>query len=230
VVLKHSANVTGSALAIQDVLREAGFPADLLTTLVVAEPHAPAVSERIIADPRIAAVTLTGSNRAGAAVGRAVKKVALELGGSDPLVVLDDADLDAASTAAVKARFTNSGQSCVCAKRILVAESVADEFTGLFVEKARALVVGDPTDPAIQVGRLARADLRDQLHAQVEKSVGQGAQLLTGGHPVDGAGNFYPPTVTAHPRITGPRPMWQESAQTGPMPVAGHTSPRGLLS
>ena len=204
VLLKHSPNVTGSALALQQVVERAGFPRGLLTTLVVAEPDVPRVSERIIADDRVAAVTLTGSNRAGAAVGaaagRAVKKAVLELGGSDPFVVLDDADLDAATTAAVKARFHNSGQSCVCAKRFLVADAVAGEFTRLFVEKTRALVVGDPTDPATQVGPMARRDLRDQLHDQVERSVAQGATLLTGGHVIDGPGTYYAPTVLAGTR------------------------------
>jgi succinate-semialdehyde dehydrogenase/glutarate-semialdehyde dehydrogenase len=201
ILLKHSPNVTGSALALQRVVERAGFPPGLLTTLVVAEPDVPAVSERIIADDRVAAVTLTGSNRAGAAVGaaagRAVKKAVLELGGSDPFVVLDDADLEAAATAAVTARFHNSGQSCVCAKRFLVADAVAAEFTRLFVEKTRALRVGDPTDPATQVGPMARADLRDQLHDQVERSVAQGATLLAGGHPVEGPGTWYQPTVLA---------------------------------
>jgi acyl-CoA reductase-like NAD-dependent aldehyde dehydrogenase len=205
ILLKHSPNVTGSALALQQVVERAGFPPGLLTTLVVAEPDVPAVSERIIADDRVAAVTLTGSNRAGAAVGaaagRAVKKAVLELGGSDPFLVLDDADLDAAATAAVRARFHNAGQSCVCAKRFLVADTVAAEFTRLFVAKTRALVVGDPTDPATQVGPMARGDLRDQLHQQVQRSVAQGAQLLCGGQPVDRPGTYYQPTVLAG---TGP--------------------------
>jgi succinate-semialdehyde dehydrogenase/glutarate-semialdehyde dehydrogenase len=201
VLLKHSPNVTGSALAIQQLVERAGFPPGLLATLVVAEPDVPAVSERIIADQRVAAVTLTGSNRAGAAVGaaagRAVKKAVLELGGSDPFIVLDDADLHAASTAAVKARFHNSGQSCVCAKRFLVADTVAAEFTRLFVQKTQQLNVGDPADPAVQVGPMARADLRDQLHAQVQRSIQQGATLLTGGQPVEGPGTWYAPTVLA---------------------------------
>ena len=186
-------------------MERAGFPPGLLTTLVVAEPDVPRVSEQIIADDRVAAVTLTGSNRAGAAVGaaagRAVKKAVLELGGSDPFIVLDDADLHAAATAAVRARFHNTGQSCVCAKRFLIADPVADEFTRLFVEKTRALVVGDPTDPATQVGPMARPDLRDQLHTQVQRSIAQGATLLTGGHPVDAPGTYYQPTVLAN---TGP--------------------------
>ncbi|GHH40570.1 aldehyde dehydrogenase family protein [Lentzea cavernae] len=208
VLLKHSPNVTGSALAIQDLVARAGFPPGALTTLVVAEPDVPAVSERIIADDRVAAVTLTGSNRAGAAVGaaagRAAKKSVLELGGSDPFIVLDDADLDAAATAAVRARFTNAGQSCVCAKRFLLHDAIADEFTARFVDRTRALTVGP----------LARADLRDQLHAQVEKSVGQGATLLLGGNPVDGPGYFYEPTVLAG---TGPGVVAFDEETFGPV-------------
>ncbi|MEB3370097.1 aldehyde dehydrogenase family protein [Saccharopolyspora mangrovi] len=205
VLLKHSPNVTGSAIAIEQLLVRAGFPPNLLTSLIIPEPEVAAVSEKLIADPRIAAVTLTGSNRAGSSVGalagRAVKKSVLELGGSDAFVVLDDADVDAASTAAVKARFTNSGQSCVCAKRFLIAHSIAEEFTRQFVAKTRALTVGDPTAPDTQIGPLSRADLRDQLHLQVEKSLDQGAQLLTGGAPIDRPGNWYQPTVLA---ATGP--------------------------
>ena len=201
VLLKHSPNVTGCALALQDLLVEAGVPAQVVTTLVVAEPDVPAVTERLIADPRVAAVTLTGSNRAGAAVGaaagRAAKKVVLELGGSDAFVVLDDADVPAAAAAAVKARFHNAGQSCVCAKRFIVAAAVAERFTDLFVQGTRALVVGDPTDPATQVGPLARADLRDALERQVTQSVAQGARLLLGGQARPGAGCHFEPTVLA---------------------------------
>jgi succinate-semialdehyde dehydrogenase/glutarate-semialdehyde dehydrogenase len=201
VLLKHSPNVTGCALALQDLLVEAGVPAQVVTTLVVAEPDVPAVTERLIADPRVAAVTLTGSNRAGAAVGaaagRAAKKVVLELGGSDAFVVLDDADVPAAAAAAVKARFHNAGQSCVCAKRFIVASAVAERFTDLFVQGTRALVVGDPTDPATQVGPLARADLRDALERQVTQSVAQGARLLLGGQARPDAGCHFEPTVLA---------------------------------
>ena len=202
ILLKHSPNVTGSALALQQLLEDAGLPAHLLTTLVVAEPEVPQTIDRLINDDRIAAVTLTGSNRAGAAVGaaagRASKKSVLELGGSDAFVVLDDADVPLAAATAVKARFHNGGQSCVCAKRFIVAESVADEFTRLFVEGTRALKVGDPTDAATQVGPLARGDLRDALSRQVEQSVAAGGKLLAGGHPVNGAGYFFEPTVVAN--------------------------------
>jgi succinate-semialdehyde dehydrogenase/glutarate-semialdehyde dehydrogenase len=205
VLLKHSPNVTGSALALQQLFLDAGLPEHLVTTLVVAEPDVPRVTETLINDDRIAAVTLTGSNRAGAAVGaaagRASKKSVLELGGSDAFVVLDDADVPRAAAAAVRARYHNAGQSCVCSKRFIVAAAVADTFTDLFVKGAQALVVGDPTDPATQVGPLARADLRQVLQRQVEESVAGGAVLLAGGRPVDGDGFYYQPTVLAN---TGP--------------------------
>ncbi|MEU0192997.1 aldehyde dehydrogenase family protein [Streptomyces afghaniensis] len=205
VLLKHASNVTGSALALQDLFVEAGFPEHLVTTLVIADTDVPDVTARLIEDDRVAAVTLTGSNRAGAAVGsaagRAAKKSVLELGGSDAFVVLDDADVDAAAAAAVKARFTNSGQSCVCAKRFIVAASVADAFTAAFVAGVEALRVGDPRERRTQVGPLARDDLRAAIQRQVEESVAAGARLLTGGKPVPGDGFFYQPTVLGD---TGP--------------------------
>jgi succinate-semialdehyde dehydrogenase/glutarate-semialdehyde dehydrogenase len=199
VLLKHSPNVTGCALALEQLFVAAGLPQHLVTALVVAEPEVPQVIDRLIADDRIAAVTLTGSNRAGAAVGsaagRASKKSVLELGGSDAFIVLDDADVAAAAATAVKSRFNNSGQSCVCAKRFIVAAPVAERFTELFVQGTRALVVGDPTAAATQVGPLARADLRDALVSQVDRSVARGAKLLAGGRPVDGPGYYFAPTV-----------------------------------
>lgn len=202
ILLKHSPNVTGSALALEQLFIDAGLPQHLLTTLVVAEPDVPSTIERLIADDRIAAVTLTGSNRAGAAVGaaagRASKRSVLELGGSDAFIVLDDADVPAAAAAAVKARYHNAGQSCVCAKRFIVAASIAERFTELFVKGARELVVGDPMQPATQVGPLARADLREALRSQVERSVAAGGRLLVGGKPIAGAGCFFEPTVVAN--------------------------------
>jgi succinate-semialdehyde dehydrogenase/glutarate-semialdehyde dehydrogenase len=204
ILLKHSPNVTGSALALQQLFVDAGLPANVLTTLVVAEPEVPKVIEGLIADDRIAAVTLTGSNRAGAAAGaaagRASKKSVLELGGSDAFIVLDDADVDAAATAAVKARFHNGGQSCVCAKRFIVASKVAEEFTAKFVERTQALVVGDPTSATTQVGPLARHDLRTALEDQVRRSVDAGAKLLCGGKSLPGEGFFFEPTVLADTR------------------------------
>jgi succinate-semialdehyde dehydrogenase/glutarate-semialdehyde dehydrogenase len=205
VILKHSPNVTGCALALEQLFVDAGFPEHLVTTLVVAEPEVPGVIETLIADDRIAAVTLTGSNRAGAAVGsaagRASKKSVLELGGSDAFVVLDDADISSAVDAAVKARFNNAGQSCVCAKRFIVSEAIAEPFTEQFIKKVKALVVGHPLEKGTQMGPLARADLRDALDAQVKRSIAAGATLYTGGGAIDGPGYFYAPTVLGN---TGP--------------------------
>nr|WP_315593059.1 NAD-dependent succinate-semialdehyde dehydrogenase [uncultured Cupriavidus sp.] len=199
VLLKHSPNVTGCALALEKLFVDAGLPRHLVTTLVVAEPQVPQVIDGLIHDDRIAAVTLTGSNRAGAAVGaaagRASKKSVLELGGSDAFVVLDDADLDTAVASAVKARFHNAGQSCVCAKRFIVSEGIAKAFTERFVQATKALVVGNPNEAATQMGPLARPDLRDALDQQVRRSLDAGAVLLAGGKAMDGPGNFYAPTV-----------------------------------
>lgn len=199
ILLKHSPNVTGSALALEKLFLDAGVPRNVLTTLVIAEADVPVTIDKLISDDRIAAVTLTGSNRAGAAVGSAAgrvsKKSVLELGGSDAFVVLDDADVPTAAAAAVKARFHNAGQSCVCAKRFIVSSRVADEFTRLFVEGAKALVVGDPTAASTQVGPLARHDLRAALEDQVRRSVDAGAKLVVGGSALPGDGYFFEPTV-----------------------------------
>ena len=192
-VLKHAPNVTGCALAVEELF------GDLLSTLLIAEEDVATLVPRIIADPRIAAVTLTGSERAGIAVasaaGAALKKSVLELGGSDPFVVLADADLPAAADAAVRSRFGNAGQSCVAAKRFIVDERVADDFVRLLAERVADLPVGDPTLPETRVGPLARADLRDALDRQVVASVQQGAVLVAGGQPLTGPGWFYTPTV-----------------------------------
>ena len=201
-VLKHAPNVTGCALAIQAVFADAGAPYGLFRSLVVAEPDVPELTSRIIHDRRVAAVTLTGSERAGMAVasaaGAALKKSVLELGGSDPFVVLDDADLPVAAAAAVRSRFGNAGQSCIAAKRFIVAGSVADEFLRLFVEQVSMLRVGDPADPATTIGPMARADLRDTLHEQVNRTVAEGAVLVAGGRPIDAPGYYYEPTVLDH--------------------------------
>jgi succinate-semialdehyde dehydrogenase/glutarate-semialdehyde dehydrogenase len=200
-ILKHSPNVTGCALAIQQVLRDAGLPQDVFRSVVVAEPDVPDVSRALIEDDRIAAVSLTGSERAGAAVaeaaGRVIKKSLLELGGSDPFVVLADADLDLAVAGAVKSRFINSGQSCLAAKRFVVHTSVAAEFGRRFAETVGRLKVGDPRDEATAVGPMARADLREGLSRQVRESVDAGARVLTGGGPVEGPGAWFAPTVLA---------------------------------
>ncbi|MFC4785601.1 aldehyde dehydrogenase family protein [Nocardioides sp. MAHUQ-72] len=203
-VLKHSPDVTGCALAVEALFVDAGAPSGLFRALVVAPEDVAAVSARVVADPRVAAVTLTGSERAGAAVaaaaGAAVKKSVLELGGSDPFVVLADADLPAAAAAAARSRFGNAGQSCVSAKRFVVHQDVADEFLALLVEQVGLLQVGDPTDPATTLGPMARPDLRDALLAQVRRTVDEGATLVTGGHAIEAPGCYVEPTVLDHVR------------------------------
>jgi succinate-semialdehyde dehydrogenase / glutarate-semialdehyde dehydrogenase len=194
-VLKHASNVPQCALAIEDVFREAGFPRGLFATVLIESSSVGA----LIADPRIAAVTLTGSDRAGSTVaeqaGRALKKTVLELGGSDPFIVLDDADVEAAAKVAAQARLVNGGQSCIAAKRFIAVESIVDRFAARFRDELAAHKVGDPLDRQTQVGPLARVDLRDELHRQVEESVRRGAQLVLGGQVPPGPGAFYPPTL-----------------------------------
>ena len=194
-ILKHASNVPRCALAIEAVFREAGFPRGLFSTVLV---EAPAVAA-LIADPRIVAATLTGSDRAGSKVaeqaGRELKKTVLELGGSDPFIVLADADVAAAARTAADARLINSGQSCIAAKRFIVVEPVADEFLERFVDELRSRRVGDPVARETQVGPQARVDLRDALHRQVVESVKRGARLLLGGEIPAGKGAFYPPTL-----------------------------------
>jgi succinate-semialdehyde dehydrogenase/glutarate-semialdehyde dehydrogenase len=194
-VLKHAANVTGCALAIEALLREAGFPEHLLRVLQVPGSRV----EPVIRHRRIAAVTLTGSVEAGravaAAAGAAVKKTVLELGGSDPYLILEDADLDAAVNTCATARLINSGQTCIAAKRFVVVEAVREAFEAGLVAAMRARRMGDPLDPATEVGPQARRDLRDALHRQVTESVARGARVLLGGEVPEGPGAFYPPTV-----------------------------------
>ncbi len=196
-LLKHAPNVMGSAYALQEVYEAAGFPKGLFANLNAGNDTVAGV----INDPRIAAVTLTGSMRAGAAVAataaKALKKSLLELGGSDAFIVLADANIDLAVEAGIKARFGNSGQVCLAAKRFILERPIADEFTRKFVEAAKRLTVGDPQDSSIDMGPMARNDLRDELHDQVQQTIAQGATLLLGGNKVDGAGNFYEATVLA---------------------------------
>ncbi|MCW2685086.1 MAG: Aldehyde Dehydrogenase [Blastococcus sp.] len=200
-LLKHAPNTTGCALAVQRVLTEAGAPEGLFAALVVAEPDVPAVIRRLIGDPRIGAVTITGSERAGKAVGsaagNAIKKSVLELGGSDPFVVLADADLPRVAAMAARGRFLNAGQSCISPKRLIVDASVVAEFTRLLVAEVAALTVGDPEGAGTDVGPMAREDLLEGVHRQVEASVAKGARLLTGGQRLERPGNFYAPTVLA---------------------------------
>jgi len=194
-LLKHASNVPGCALAIEEVFRDAGFPEGCFQTLLIGAREV----ERVIADERVAAVTLTGSEGAGrsvgAAAGKNLKKVVLELGGSDPFIVMPSADLDAAVATAVTARTINNGQSCIAAKRFIVHRDIADEFERRFADGIRALRIGDPLDTATDIGPLARPEFVDDLHDQVVRSVALGARLVTGGHPIDGIGYFYEPTV-----------------------------------
>jgi len=196
-ILKHASNVPQCALALEEIFRISGFPPGVFRTLLIPGSEA----SRLAGDPRIAAVTLTGSDLAGAqvaeAAGRALKKCVLELGGSDAFIVLEDADLVEAAEVGVRARFQNAGQSCIAAKRFIVAEKVFDEFRDRFVEAARGLLMGDPMDEQTQIGPLARGDLRDDLEAQVRRSVAQGARILLGGERRSGRGYFFPPTVVA---------------------------------
>lgn len=194
-ILKHANNVPQSALAIAEILEQAQAPEGLFATLMIETDKVAG----IIADERIAAVTLTGSTEVGAIVAaqaaRALKKQVLELGGSDPFIVLADADIAKAAEIAVKARFINVGQSCVNAKRFIVNEAVADQFVSEFVARVENLVVGDPFARETQIGPLARANLRDTLHDQVTRGLAAGGTLRTGGKPVDGDGYWYLPTV-----------------------------------
>ena len=196
-ILKHASNVPRCALQIEEVFREAGFPEGLFRAVLAG----PAAVSAIIADPRIRAVTLTGSDIAGSKVaeqaGRELKKTVLELGGSDPFIVLEDADIKKAAKTAAEARLINSGQSCIAAKRFIVVEKIADAFLELFVSEMRSRTMGDPLDRAMQVGPQARHDLRVSLNRQVEDSVKRGAQLLLGGQILEGPGAFYPPTILA---------------------------------
>ena len=199
-LLKHSSNVPQSALAIEEVFREAGVPEGVFQTLLIGS----AAVERIIADRRVAGVTLTGSDKAGSLVaetaGKALKKTVLELGGSDPFIVLGDADLDAAAAVACRARNQNNGQSCIAAKRFIVEHSVADEFEQRFTAAVGALKVGNPMDRANQVGPLARGDLVDDLERQVNESVRLGARAVVGGKRIRGDGYYFEPTVLTNVR------------------------------
>jgi succinate-semialdehyde dehydrogenase/glutarate-semialdehyde dehydrogenase len=194
-LLKHASNVPRCALSIEEVFREAGFPRGLFATALVES----STVAGLIDDPRIVAVTLTGSDGAGSKVaercGRALKKTVLELGGSDPYIVLADADVDAAARVAADARLVNSGQSCIAAKRFIAVESVARVFAERFAEELRSRRMGDPLSRETQVGPQARVDLRDDLHRQVEESLKRGAVRLLGGEIPPGRGAFYPPTL-----------------------------------
>jgi succinate-semialdehyde dehydrogenase / glutarate-semialdehyde dehydrogenase len=207
-LLKHAANVPQCALAIEEIWRRAGAPAGVFQSLLVSSEQVSA----LIKDRRVRAVTLTGSDRAGSAVaasaGEAIKKCVLELGGSDPFIVMPSADLEAAVTTAVKARMQNSGQSCIAGKRFLIVDSIYDSFVRQFVEKMRQLKTGDPLDETTELGPLATPAIRDGVHQQVQDSLAAGAQLLLGGQPMEGVGNYYPPTVLAE--IPSSAPAYSE--------------------
>ena len=194
-VLKHASNVPGCALAIEDVFARAGFPENLFRTLLIGSGQV----DKVIEHPLVQAVTLTGSDPAGRAVarkaGEMLKKTVLELGGSDPYVVLEDADLDLAVSTCVTARLINSGQSCIAAKRFIVPEAIRAEFEEKYVATMRARKMGDPLEDGVDLGPQARDDLRDDLHRQVRQSIEQGARCLLGGEVPDRKGAWYPPTV-----------------------------------
>jgi succinate-semialdehyde dehydrogenase / glutarate-semialdehyde dehydrogenase len=208
VVLKHAPSVPQVALAIEALFRDAGFPEHVFQNAFVET----GLVERAIASPHVQAVTLTGSARAGRAVaaqaGANLKKCVLELGGSDPFIVLADADLELASTQAVFGRFQNGGQSCIAAKRFILLPEVADEFLALFKQKITALKIGDPAMEDTQFGPMARYDLRDELHAQVLASIAAGAKAVIGCEPLPGKGNFYAPSILDN--VTPAARAWRE--------------------
>jgi succinate-semialdehyde dehydrogenase/glutarate-semialdehyde dehydrogenase len=203
-LLKHASNVPRCAIEIEAIIRRAGFPDDVFQTLLIGSARV----ERVIDDARVKGVSLTGSEPAGAQVaaqaGRQIKKTVLELGGSDPFVVMPSADLDRVAAAAVQARTLNNGQSCIAAKRFIVDRRIADAFERRFVAAMEALRVGDPMEESTQVGPLATPEILESLHQQVRHSVQMGARLLTGGEPLPGPGNYYPPTVLADPPRDSP--------------------------
>jgi succinate-semialdehyde dehydrogenase/glutarate-semialdehyde dehydrogenase len=196
-LLKHAANVPQCALAIEEIFQSAGFNEGVFQTLLIEADQ----TERVIKDPRVKAVTLTGSDRAGSAVastaGRELKKSVLELGGSDPFIITPSADFKAAVATAIKARTINAGQSCIAAKRFLIADALYEKFLDEFVDGMRRLKIGDPMDEATEIGPLATEQIRNGVHDQVQKSIAAGARLLTGGNRIDGPGFFYEPTVLA---------------------------------
>ena len=195
VLVKHSHNTQRSSLEFERVVQEAGFPEGVFQNLILRTEDI----VDVINDPRVQGASVTGSVRAGSAVaseaGKVIKKTVMELGGSDAFIVCADADIPKAVEAGVRGRFHNAGQVCLAAKRFILLDKIADEFESSFVEKAKSIRVGDPTHPATQMGPMARVDLRDSLHRQVEGSIAKGARVLCGGKPVEGKGAFYMPTV-----------------------------------
>ena len=222
-LLKHAPTTFGCALRLEELVEAAGFPQGSLAALVCGTEPIP----QVIADQRVRAVTLTGSDLAGSRVaevaGRELKKTVLELGGSDFFLVLEDADLDQAAEVGVRARFQNGGQSCIAAKRFLLQEPIAEAFLERFLAHCSQLTVGDPRDRSIRLGPLARSDLRDRIHQQVERSRALGAEVLRGGGPAPGPGYFYPPTVLGG--VTPEMPVFEEETFG---PVAAVTTFRDL--
>ena len=195
VLVKHSSNTQRSSLEFERIMHEAGFPEGVFQNLIIKRDDV----VNVINDSRVQGASVTGSVRAGSAVaseaGKVIKKTVMELGGSDAFIVLEDADIPKAVEAGIRGRFHNAGQVCLAAKRFILLEKIADEFEHLFVKAARSIRVGNPLDSAMQMGPMARADLRDSLHEQVERSVAKGARVLCGGKPLEGRGAFYAPTV-----------------------------------
>jgi acyl-CoA reductase-like NAD-dependent aldehyde dehydrogenase len=195
VLVKHSHNTQRSSLEFERVIREAGFPEGVFQNLILRTEDI----VDVINDPRVQGASVTGSVRAGSAVaseaGKVIKKTVMELGGSDAFIVCEDADIPKAVEAGIRGRFHNAGQVCLAAKRFILVEKIANEFETLFVEKAKSIRVGDPMERSTQMGPMARIDLRDSLHKQVEGSIAKGARVLCGGRPVEGKGAFYTPTV-----------------------------------
>jgi succinate-semialdehyde dehydrogenase / glutarate-semialdehyde dehydrogenase len=222
-LLKHASNVPQCALAIEDIIHRAGFPEGAFQTLLIGSGQV----QSVIDDPRVRAVTLTGSEGAGRSVGaeagEQIKPSVLELGGSDPFIVMPSADLEKAVSSAVTSRTLNNGQSCINAKRIIVHEEIADEFERRFVERMSSLKVGDPMSEDTEMGPLATPQILEDVDSQVRKSVEAGARVLTGGKPMDRAGNFYPPTVITD--IPEASPAYREEIFG---PVASLFTARGI--
>jgi succinate-semialdehyde dehydrogenase/glutarate-semialdehyde dehydrogenase len=218
-VLKHSSNVPQCSLAIEEIFCRAGFPQGSFQSLLIESPQV----EEVINDERIVAATLTGSEPAGRAVasqaGKQIKKTVLELGGSDPFIVMPSADLKDTVTNAVNARTINNGQSCIAAKRFIVAETIYDEFERLFAKGMEGLSVGDPLDPNTNIGPLATPKIREDLHEQVTRAIESGARVLTGGEKIDGPGNFYRPTVLVD--VSRKSPVYHEEF-FGPVAMLFH--------
>jgi succinate-semialdehyde dehydrogenase/glutarate-semialdehyde dehydrogenase len=207
-LLKHASNVPGCALAIEEIFQEAGFPEDIFQTLLIGSRQVSAVIE----NPHVKAVTLTGSTPTGRAVaakaGEMIKKCVLELGGNDPYIILEDADIEMAVEKCVISKLINSGQSCIAAKRFIVVDAVRENFEKLFLKKMKNQIIGDPTNPETTIGPMARTDLRDELHEQVIQSINKGTKCLLGGYIPEMGGAFYPATILTD--VTNGMPAYDE--------------------